>query len=152
MIRLYYDKMIDKMNARRFCVVSMLAMLALPGCSSIDSFMAWLAPQPSPVIAGEPAHGEQIFRTGVDGAPPCLTCHQVTQDGYGFSLAPNLSGIAERAPERIAGMSAEQYLMDSILYPEHHVVSGYHVSMFADYAAYLSQQDIADLIAYLLTL
>lgn len=97
-------------------------------------------------------HGEQVFRIGVEGAPPCSACHQVAAGSAGFSLAPNLAGIATRAAERVPGMAAEQYLEQSILHPADHIIPGYHVSMFTGYAAYLSSRDLSDLIAYLMTL
>ncbi len=130
-------------------------MLALTGCSGVNALLTQvtgLAVQAQPEVSGDSARGAEIFRTSVNGAPPCAACHQVVLDAVGFSLAPNLAGIAAHAPERIAAMTPEQYIQDSILHPTHYVVSGYHVSMFDAYESYLSPQDIADLTAYLLTL
>ena len=61
-------------------------------------------------------------------------------------------GIAERAGERIPGMSAEDYLRQSIVSPGAHYVEGFtskHMPM--DYADRLSEQDINDIVAFLLT-
>lgn len=151
MIRLYTHKM-TTMITRRFVATVILTMLALMGCSGANTFLAHLAGRPAPAMEGDPAHGEQVFRIGVEGAPPCSACHQVAAGSAGFSLAPNLAGIASRAAERIPGMTAAQYLEESILHPASHVIPGYHVSMFTGYAAYLSPQDLSDLIAYLMTL
>jgi mono/diheme cytochrome c family protein len=139
------------MKTRFICAVIILGMLPLLGCSGVNAVMLRLGARQEMEIVGDSARGEQIFRTGVNGAPPCSACHQVTAGAVGFSLAPNLAGIAARAPERIATMTPEEYIEDSILHPAHYVVGGYHVSMFADYAAYLSPQDIADLTVYLMT-
>jgi hypothetical protein len=49
-------------------------------------------------------------------------------------------------------MSAEEYAQTSILQPAAYLVSGFSNTMYNQYGQHLSQQDIADLIAYLLTL
>jgi cytochrome c2 len=101
--------------------------------------------------SGDPERGTQLFREGIDDAPPCSACHQ-TVEGSGLSLGPNLAGIASRASTRIHDIIAEDYLRASILEPGAYVVSGYRNIMYPDYAAHLSSQDVADLIAFLLTL
>ena len=70
----------------------------------------------------------------------------------GFSVAPNLAGIGERATTQVDRLTAEAYLRQSILEPHQYVVAGYRNIMFPDYGAYFTEQDIQDLIAYLLTL
>ncbi len=140
------------MKLKDVAAVVIIALAALLGCSAPGGVLLQLAVRSAPPASGDALRGEQIFRAGVAGAPPCSACHQVVEGNTGFSLAPNLSGIAARAAGRVTGMGARQYLEDSILHPQHHVVAGYHVSMFADYASYLSRQDLADLIAYLMTL
>jgi hypothetical protein len=60
-----------------------------------------------------------------------------------------MAGVKARAAERVAGLSAEQYIHESILKPGAYIVPGFRDLMFADYARYLNQQDIADLQAYL---
>lgn len=140
------------MFSRRLIATALLTILALTGCSGVNAFLAHLGVRSAPAVEGDPVHGEQVFRIGVEGAPPCAACHQVAAGSAGFSLAPNLAGIATRAAERVPGMAAAQYLEESILHPASHVIPGYHVSMFTGYAAYLSPQDLSDLIAYLMTL
>jgi hypothetical protein len=84
--------------------------------------------------------------------PPCSTCHRVVSGQVGFSIGPNLAGIGEHAGTRFARLSAEEYLRQSILEPERYIVSGYRDIMFPDYSTHLTEQNIQDLIAYLLTL
>ena len=140
------------MKTWQLCAVLTIMALAVLGCARLDRLVARLAGQAEAAAAGDPARGAAICRGGVEGAPPCVGCHLVRVGGAGFSLGPNLAGVGSRAAERVEGMSAAQYLEESILHPGSHVVAGYHVSMFADYADYLSPQDVADLIAYLLAL
>lgn len=106
---------------------------------------------PAPIIADD-GRGAEIFSHGVNEAPPCSTCHQVVSGAMGFSLGPNLQGISERAATRIEGTDAETYLEHSILDPHSFVVSGYRDIMYPDYSTHFGEQDLADIIAYLLTL
>lgn len=118
-------------------------------------------PAPTPTSAPTPTeasptgnvnNGRQIFTQGVDPAPACSTCHFVVSGQTGFNLGPNLAGIEEIAGTRVEGLSAEEYLHQSIVDPLNYVVPGYRDAMYPDYAAHLSEQDIQDVIAYLLSL
>ena len=60
--------------------------------------------------------------------------------------------VAAVAATRVSGQSAEQYLYWSIVRPGQHLVAGYSNLMYAEYEDSLEAADIADLIAYLLTL
>jgi hypothetical protein len=60
--------------------------------------------------------------------------------------------ISQRAGQRVPGLSAEAYLRQSILDPSAYVVSGFRNIMYPHFKEKLSQQDLADLIAYLKTL
>lgn len=102
--------------------------------------------------SGNAERGTQIFTKGQADAPPCSTCHQVVNGQVGFSIGPNLTGVAERATMRVVGMTAADYLRQSILEPRRYVVPGYRNSMYPDYRIHLTEQHIEDLIAYLLTL
>jgi len=104
-------------------------------------------------LVGDAARGEMLFKNGTGNAPACSTCH-ITQTVTvsTFALAPNLSGIAERAGERIEGMGAEAYIRESIIHPAAFLADGFRNSMYFGYGERLSPQDVTDLIAYLLTL
>ena len=69
-----------------------------------------------------------------------------------FDVGPNLANVNERAGSRVEGMGAEDYLRDSILHPGVFITPGYRGAMYAFYADALSDQDVNDLIAYLMTL
>ena len=101
-------------------------------------------------MAGDVARGESIFRHGTGEAPPCLTCHALTNSAFG--LGPKMVGIHERAGSRVEGLSAEAYLQQSIREPSAFVVPGYRDIMYPQYAEKLSEQDMADLLAFLMTL
>jgi cytochrome c553 len=99
--------------------------------------------------AGEATRGAALFEQGVRGATACSKCHRtdsVDQAG------PGLQGIGGRAGQRVDGQNATEYLFESILRPARYLVTGFSNLMPSDYATKLSAQQVADLIAYLLTL
>jgi cytochrome c len=133
---------------RKSIVVLSLIMLLAAGCD-----IALLPPLTAPdaTVSGDPVRGEQIFRQGINSAPPCISCHQVTT-GPGFGLGPSLAGVASRAGSRIDGLNAAEYLYQSITDPSVFLAPGYRELMYTNYGTDLSEQDIADLIAFLETL
>lgn len=84
--------------------------------------------------------------------PPanCATCHALEPDVV--IVGPSLAGIATRAGTRVPGLSAEQYIRDSLLNPGDYVVAGFQNVMAQNLADMLSSEQINDLIAFLLTL
>jgi len=134
---------------RRFIV--MILMLVLGGCTiDLSHFLPLTVSPTTPVFTGDAAHGADIFRHGIGDAPPCISCHSLGQSA--FSLGPKMIGISQRAGQRVPGLNAESYLRQSILEPSAFVVSGFRDIMYPNFKEKLSQQDIADLIAYLKTL
>ena len=78
----------------------------------------------------------------------CPTCHRA---GAANGVAPSWDGIAARAARRRPPLSAAAYIYESITDPSAYVVSGYTDIMPKDFAKRLSDQQLADIIAYLLT-
>jgi len=62
--------------------------------------------------------GEEIFHT----KGSCEICHRIGQKG---TRAPDLAGIGARAGKTKPGMSAKQYILESLLQPGAYVVEGY---------------------------
>ncbi len=90
--------------------------------------------------AGDPAAGEQLFEAS------CGACHGA-EDGAG----PALTGMGERAATRVDGMTAEEYLHESIVDPSAYVVDGFADIMPKGFADQFSDQELSDLVAYILT-
>ena len=68
-------------------------------------------------------------------------------------VGPSFDGIASRAQTRVPGLSAEEYLRQSIVEPNAYVVDGFPTGqMFNNYAEVLTEEDIDNLVAFLLTL
>jgi len=104
--------------------------------------------------AGNVERGEKLFSQTVIGshaAPGCRTCHSL-EEGITI-VGPSMAGIASRAGQEVSGQSAEEYLHQSIVEPDAHVVEGFPAGvMYQKYEEDLSAQEIDDLVAYLLTL
>ncbi len=115
---------------------------------SSEATEVWPADLPAAFEAlptGDAASGEDIFD---DRA--CHTCHADLPIGPAF---PGDPALATRAETRRAGYSAELYLYESIISPQVYVVLGYDGEVMPqDFGEELSAQDIADLIAYLMTM
>src|SRR5712691_12657477 len=62
--------------------------------------------------------GEEIFKT----KGTCEICHRIGQKG---TRAPDLAGVGGRAAKTKPGMSAKQYLIESLLHPGNYLVEGY---------------------------
>ncbi|HMH49485.1 MAG TPA: c-type cytochrome [Candidatus Acidoferrum sp.] len=62
--------------------------------------------------------GEEIFKT----KGTCEICHRIGQKG---TRAPDLAGVGGRAAKTKPGMSAKQYIMESLLQPGGYLVEGY---------------------------
>jgi putative membrane-bound dehydrogenase-like protein len=97
------------------------------------------------------ASGEDIYRNGTNGAPACIVCHLL--DNTATGTGPSLVGLSERIESRVPGMSAEEYVRQSILNPNDYIVEGFSANfMYQNYAQDLSKEEVEVLIAYVLSL
>ncbi len=105
-------------------------------------------------VTGDASRGKDLFNKTVIGpksAPGCVTCHSLEPNKT--LVGPSLAGVAGRAGSRVSGKSAEEYLRESIVNPNAFVVEGFPSGvMYQNYGKELSEQEIADLVAFLLTL
>lgn len=93
--------------------------------------------------ATEPiARGRQLYRK-LD----CGRCHFI--DGQGGRLGPELTHIGTAAVEREPGMSAEDYIRESIFSPGAYVVPGYNDVMPRGLARTLPPGDLDALVRFL---
>ena len=95
------------------------------------------------------AEGRKVFTDRDLGS--CDVCHSTRpgDDGVG----PSLAGIGERAATRIPGLTAEEYIRQSILEPDAYIVDGYRAGQMLDiYAERLTPGQIDSLIDYLMSL
>ena len=120
-----------------------------------------VTPKPTPGPVGPVDAGPAVPSEGGEGdAGPgltvflnagCTACHMI--DGVPEAIGeigPNLSAVASSAGSRVDGLTAEQYLRQSVSDPSEHLVDGYDNLMPAGLVP--DQADFDNLIAYLLTL
>ena len=106
---------------------------------------------------GDATRGETLYTSNELG---CSSCH------LGGVIGPDTVGTATRAADRIAnapelaGYTVEQYLVESILQPNAYIVpdedsktysAGGISLMQQNYSDRIDSQDLADLVAYLMT-
>lgn len=101
---------------------------------------------------GDAANGEKLYKQPtISGVPGCMTCHSL-EPGIRM-VGPSLANIATIAAEAVDGMSAEEFIRQSITDPNAHITEGFSKGlMYQNYEKQLSQQQIDDLVAFLLTL
>jgi cytochrome c2 len=92
---------------------------------------------------GDPVRGDALIETYT-----CAACHRA---GAANGVAPSFVGLHERAAERDPALSAAAYVYQSIVQPTAYLVEGYANAMPQNYGDRLSEQEIADLVAYLLS-
>ena len=103
----------------------------------------------SAAATGNATNGEALFKQSVIGQNPgCATCHSL--DGSQL-VGPSLQGIATRAGTRVQGQSAEQYIHTSMVDPDAFVVEGFTKGVMPSFKDALNDQQLNDLIAFLMT-
>lgn len=100
---------------------------------------------------GDIAAGEELYNTPVEGLPmsaSCATCHTLNGvDGR----SPSLARIGQVAGERVEGLSDIEYLRQSIIDPAAFQTRDWPATMPSQYGDLLSEDQVDDLIAFLLT-
>ncbi|NTU81504.1 MAG: c-type cytochrome [Chloroflexales bacterium] len=149
------------------------ALYAILGCCLLtacaaqpSSAMSSSAASPSPpspasataVATVRPEQGLAIFQgqVPIEGFVACRTCH-FTDPAAPVGVGPNLAGIATRGAERIPGLTAPEYIRRSIQVHDEYTVPGYapgiaRAVVGRDFAEVLSERQVEQLVAYLMTL
>ena len=113
-------------------------------------------PPPEVVVVPAPTP-EGAAPVGTDGpsifvSRGCGGCHVIEGvTGAVGVVGPELNGIATRAATRVAGMSAEDYIRESVEHPEAFIVEGYD-NVMQPLRGTMSDDEFDILVNYLLTL
>ncbi|MBZ0283591.1 MAG: cytochrome c [Anaerolineae bacterium] len=91
----------------------------------------------------DPTKGAQL----VEGYG-CIACHRL---GAENNIAPAFMGMAERAVSRRLPLIASAYIYESIVNPMAYIVEDYNPAMPQNYPERLTDSELGDIIAYLLT-
>ncbi len=135
--------------SRRACWINCLALLVPALLVGVGCAPDALSFSYSDLPAGDVARGAALFDQPVNGAAACSACHAA---GTERRAGPPLAGYGQSAGARVPDEDPAEYTFYSIIRPSRYVVRGYSNTMPSDYDKRLSQQQIADLIAYLLSL
>ena len=93
-------------------------------------------------------HSVHIGKNKVIG---CISCHTLKPNVK--TVGPSLYSLSLRADKLVAGLTAQQYIKESIINPDAYLVSGYEPAvMFTRYKQELSEAEINAIVAYLLNL
>ncbi len=119
-----------------------LALVSVTGCNQQT-----ISPDE---IEGEGAErGKALFALNpLAGAPGCVTCHAVGDSET--IVAPTLSEMRANAGSPPDKLSTENYLRQAIIDPDAYIPDGYNPAAMPNYANFLDDDDIDDLIAYIL--
>ncbi|MFQ6058141.1 MAG: c-type cytochrome [Anaerolineae bacterium] len=128
------------MEKRAIAVLALVSGAFLVACGG--------APPPTPTSApvGDPAKGREVYE-----AQACAACHMI--NGQGGTVGPDLSHVGTEGATRKPGVPAADYIRESILDPDAFVVEGFSAGLMPrNFGDRLSERELNDLIAYLLSL
>jgi nitric oxide reductase subunit C len=115
------------------------------------------APAGGGAAAGDAARGKALYeQTAIGSAPACSSCHS-NQPGVRL-VGPTFAGLATEAAETLKSANykgnaktVEDFLHESIVNPEAYTAEGYPQGvMYQNYGKELSEQQVADLAAYIM--
>ena len=129
-----------------FVVVFITASEVKPDTSAAsDQLAASYADRVAGLLANaDPVRGEALI-----SQLECAACHIAASS---VGVAPSFDGVATRAETRRPPLTAAEYIYESITHPTAFVVSGFSGSMPQNFAERLSDEQLGDIMAYLLTL
>ena len=114
-------------------------------------------PALSPILQIRCIRADSLISAGSAG---CAGCHELSTVGPAWVSQAELPGIAERSEALIASgdysgraTSVEQYLFESVVAPNGFLLDGFEANIMpGNYGDRLTVQELADLIAYMLSL
>ncbi len=113
-----------------------------------------LSPIDRMVAVRNPEKGKVLFETFQENAGSgysCSNCHLPTSEKT--NIGPGLLNIKQRAATRIEGLTAAEYIYESIIDSMAYTVEGFEVDLMPqNWAEIYTDLEIFDIVAYLLTL
>lgn len=128
------------MGSWRIVVALCFVVLLLSACGGEEPSVPTATPIADPFIA----EGALQFQRN------CGSCHALDPDTV--VVGPSVAGLATRAQTREEGLSAQEYLITSILKPSAYLVEGFDDLMPTNFGKSLSGEELDAIVAFLLTL
>jgi hypothetical protein len=126
----------------------LLTSLCLSSCTQESEFEIGINSK------GDEKSGEDLFGKAILGdrmAPGCTTCHSLENEKT--LVGPSLAGIGRKARTNPGGKRSFEFLLESIISPDAILANRFEAGiMYQDYRNDLTEQQIADLVAFLLSL
>lgn len=138
-----------------YCGLQHFDMGIVVNVQAEEEYAAWMDTEAAAVAAAAAVDIEAAAQDAVGDAVAgealylelgCAACH--TLDGTP-GVGPSYLGLGERAASTVEGLSAEEYLRESILRPCDYVAEGFACVMPQNYGDQLDPQGLADLVAFL---
>lgn len=125
-----------------------------PTATSEPTATPLLSPIDRMVAARNPEKGKILFETFQDDAGSgysCSNCHLPTSEKT--NIGPGLLNIKDRAATRVDGLTAAEYIYESITDSMSYTVEGFEADLMPqNWAEIYTDLEIFDIVAYLLTL
>lgn len=107
----------------------------------------------APIAAAPAAAEPQSAKTPEEAINKhgCPTCHIIPGFEEGGDIGPDQKGLASRAGKRVKGLSAEEYIRQSIVSPDAYTVKGFEPgTMPADLVETMTVKELEMIIKYLM--
>ena len=135
---------------RTLWTVVVVATLASACAGTSEPAAVWDGPPPDIYMTGGPKFASGCVRChtldGTDQPPP----EGPATPGVSPTQGPSMLGISERAEDRVEGLSAADYIRQSIVDPGAHLVEGYDDVMPRVIGQRLSEEEVDELVDFLL--
>jgi cytochrome c oxidase subunit 2 len=99
----------------------------------------------SDLVAPGQSRGEILFLS-----KGCTGCHTIEGVAEGGQIGPDLTHVSDVAGERVAGLTAEEYITQSLATPSAFYVPGFGPTVAEMPDLHLSETEIAALVDFLL--
>jgi mono/diheme cytochrome c family protein len=119
-------------------------LVALAAVLAIATINVYNTPSQIPPPDSAPA-AEVLFRS-----KGCSGCHTLEGVADQAQLAPDLTNLSDRASSRVAGLTAEQYVVQSLLEPQAFIVPGFDGAFVQMPTLVLSDDEVEALVGLLL--
>jgi cbb3-type cytochrome oxidase cytochrome c subunit len=105
------------MSSEHARILLTAAIVVLLGGATVAVFAV---DTPSDQARSQAVDGRNVFLT-----KGCTSCHSLAGVSTTGQIGPDLTGLADRAGDRVEGLEAEDYIRQSVLDPEAFVVEGF---------------------------